>query len=155
MKLLQRWEPRLWKSGLAGCIIRALYRVAWIRIRFVPGEERLWRALNRSEQVYAKTGQPKPSFFRDKNGLSCDLARFSTPERSRLGHGATPYPSESGLVEVNARLVRDAGSDVRHAPVKVPRRNYAHAQLTSALSSIGADLLAKNARYRIRQSFRG
>src|SRR5213594_140312 len=109
MNMWQSWENRLWRPGFLGLISRALFRMAWIRIQLIPGEERLWRALHKREQVYAD-GTIKPAFFRDVSGLSCDLARFSTPERSRRGHGRQPYPQETGLVEFRARHVRAAGS---------------------------------------------
>lgn len=125
-----------------------------MKIQVVPDTEKLWRAINKPEQVYKDTGRPKPAFFRDKTGLSCDLARFSTPERSRIGHGEKPYPAESGLVEFETQMVRTAGADVRHAPVKEPRRNYAHAQIESLLSAAGQEAMSKLARYRVNQSFK-
>jgi len=139
---------------LLGFITRSLFQIAWIKIRHVPDQERLWRAVNKPDQVYKKTGSPKPSFFRDKTGLSCNLARFSTLERSRVGYGDKAYPPESGLVEFTAALVRSAGSDVAHKPVRVPRRNYAHAQLPPGLSGPGEDLLAKQAHVRIAPRFK-
>jgi len=120
----------------------------------VPGDAKLWRALHKPDQYYKDSGKPKPSFFRDKNGLSCDLARLSTPARSKLGHGPKPYPPGSGLVEFTAERVRAAGSDVSHEPVKLPRQNYAHAQLSSTLDGTGADLLAKAATYVIKHDLK-
>ena len=150
---LLRWERRLWDAGLRGYIIRRFFRLAWIRIRFIPGDECLWRAVNKPDQVYKDTGRPKPAFFRDKSGLSVDLSRLSSPERSRVGHGAKPYPTESGLVEIRVSMVRDAGTDVNHVPVREPRLNYAHAQFTSLLGSSGLQALAQAAHYRIQPRF--
>lgn len=109
---------------------------------------------NKPDQICKETGQPKPAFFRDKSGLSVDLARFSNPERSRIGHAEKPYPRETGLIELTVRRVRDAGSDVGHVPVSAPRRNYAHAQFTSVPGSSGLDQLSKGARYKIQQRFK-
>jgi hypothetical protein len=87
----------------------------------------LWRAVYNDFQM--RDGQLKPGFFRDKRGLSCDLARFSTREKSRLGRGL--WPTTAGLVEISAGLVRGVTqikthSDVLHDPVTEPKKNYAH-----------------------------
>lgn len=153
MNPLSRFEHRLWKSGFLGSVIRALFRAAWARIRFVPDAEKLWRALHKPDQLYKETGRPKPSFFRDVNGLSCDLARFSSPQRSCAGHGPKPYPAKAGLVEFSVERVRAVGSDVGHRPVKPPltrHRNYGHAQFTSVPDGPGQSSLAKSATFRIR-----
>jgi hypothetical protein len=125
----------------------------WIRIQLIPDEERLWRALHQRDQVYAN-GEIKPAFFRDIHGLSCDLARFSTPERSRRGYGQQAFPQGAGLVEFRARHVRAAGSDVRHEPKKEPPPNYAHSQFTVCLERAGQDLLKREAQFRIAQGVR-
>jgi len=156
-RVWQRLERRLWTSGFPGWLIRMCFDLLWINIRLVPEEERLWRAVNKREQVYAggqRLGGLKPSFFRDRNGLSLDLARFSTVERSRLGHGERPYPVESGLAEVRVGEVRAVGTDIEHLPVKSPRRNYSHVQFTSALDVSRADGLARTAKMIVPPSFR-
>ena len=104
-----------------------------------------------------KNGIPKPSFFRDRNGLSCDLARFSTPERSRRGYADAPWPEEAGLVEFRARDVRDARSDVQHTPLKKPNwpfRNYAHCILNPNPPTEGIDHLTRVCTWRIPQRVR-
>lgn len=133
---------------------RLWFRIWRIRLTFIPDKEKLWRALHRADQVYKETGRPKPSFFRDRSGLSCDLARFSTPERSRRGHGPKPYPPECGLVEISTALVREAGSDVAHVPVNEVPRNYAHTQFVSVVAGEGLELLARESTYRIHHRFR-
>ncbi|MCU0649094.1 MAG: hypothetical protein MUF00_13925, partial [Gemmatimonadaceae bacterium] len=95
-------------SGFVGSIARWIVVRRWIVLSKIPSEEVLWRAVRKKEQLYAD-GRPKPSFFRDKSGLSCDIARFSTVEDSRLGHGEVPFPVESGLV----RFSRASGRKVR------------------------------------------
>jgi hypothetical protein len=134
-------------------MVRAFYRVAWRRIQLVPDSELLWRALRQRDQVYA-TGEIKPAFFRDQSGLSCDLARFSTPEASRRGHGKQKYPAEAGLVEFRVVDVRALGSNVRHAPTRDPQINYAHSQFTTFLDKPAAELLIAVASFRIPQRFR-
>jgi hypothetical protein len=109
--------------------------------------------VNKPDQVYAD-GRLKPAFFRDRTGLSVDLARFSTPEVSRVGHAEKPYPTESGLVELRVSDVRQAGTDIRHEPVSQPRRNYAHSQLTSVPGQAGLEALSKVATFRIDQRFK-
>jgi hypothetical protein len=149
------WERQLWKDGLIGYAVRAIYHLTWRRIRWIPDNERLWRALHKRDQVYAKTGMIKPSFFRDRSGLSCDLARFTTPEASRLGHGDQDSPAEAGLVEFRALDVRRCGSDVQHAPVKTPRPNYAHSMFTSVVEGTEGEDLARAACFRIPHRLRG
>lgn len=145
---------RVWRTGFLGFIARRIHRALWIKISHIPDSEKLWRAVNKPEQVYAKTGKPKPAFFRDKSGLSCDIARFSTPEKSRVGHGPKPYPADSGLIEMDAGLIRKAGADVAHRPVKDPKRNYAHAQLTSLLTATGEALLGDSVTFKVPHKFR-
>lgn len=155
-------------------MVRKLYRITWQQIRLLPDRERLWRALRQKDQLYP-TGEIKPSFFRDRSGLSCDLARFSTPEASRRGHGEQAYPAEAGLVEFSVLDVRAIGSDVLHVPVKttvpVARaasffsrlrlrgsthsiRNYAHAQFTSYLERPEAEQLILRSFFLIEQRFK-
>jgi hypothetical protein len=135
-------------------MVRALYRLTWQRIQLLPDNERLWRAVRQRDQVYA-TGELKPSFFRDESGLSCDLARFSTPEASRRGHAEQPYPLEAGLVEFKVLDVRAVGSDVEHVPLQISPRNYAHSQFTSIIERPdGEEQLVAAASFRIPQRFR-
>jgi hypothetical protein len=142
---------------------RALFKRRWRQIQFIPDDEKLWRALHRLEQIYPKghpkaelVGKPKPSFFRDRNGLSCDLARFSTEQQSRLGYGDEPYPVGAGLVEFTASQFRKVQSDVGHKPVagpntrnaspnslRGPKENYAHVQVTTYLESDQREPLIK------------
>jgi len=130
-------------------LIRQLYRLRWIEISNIPDDELLWRSVYKKDQIY-KNGRPKPAFFRDKSGLSCDLAKFSTPERSRRGFADPPWPAEAGLVEFSRRDVRDAKSDVKHKPIATPR-NYAHCQLDVPLDKKGEQHMADAARWRIEQ----
>jgi hypothetical protein len=173
-------EDRLWRDGFVGYMVRALYRLTWQRIQFLPADEHLWRAFHQRDQVYA-TGELKPSFFRDRSGLSCDLARFSNPEASRRGHSDKMYPAEAGLVEFRVLDVRAVGSDVEHDPVKRPRQslsfgrpistllartwstlrlwrrrhNYAHSKVTSPIRRPdGEEYLATVASFRIQQRLR-
>jgi hypothetical protein len=128
--------------------------MTWIAIHHIPSDEKVWRAIYKPDQIYKESGKPKPAFFRDKNGLSCDLARFSTPEMSRVGHADKPYPPETGLVEIELGEVRTVGSDVRHVPIRESRQNYAHAQFTSALGAIAAESLSTSSGYRVNQRFK-
>jgi len=153
MNTMPRLERTLWQCGFLGFIVRFLFKALWLTIRLIPDEERLWRAVRKPDQVY-KDGRLKPSFFRDKSGLSCDLARFSTPEKSRMGHGLNPYPPESGLVEIRVLNVRAVGSDVAHRPITTPRRNYAHTEFTSVPDSKGLDSLVQASTFRIMHTFR-
>ena len=123
----------------------------WLRIKLVPDREKCWRAFNKLDHIYKpgtpRAGKLKPSFFRDKKGLSFDLATFSTKERSRVGHAEKPYPVGTGLVEWSAAHVREAESDVSHRPVTHPKKNYAHAQLATVLNGKGEEHMSKVARF--------
>jgi hypothetical protein len=117
----------LWTDGLRGYLSRVFHERSWLAIEKIPGDERLWRSVYRPEQV-KPDGTLKPSFFKNKNGTSCDLARFSTMEKSRRGYGVPPqWPEEAGLVEFTVSMVRNVDADVLHAPTKVPFVNYSHA----------------------------
>lgn len=63
---MKKW---LWQDGLAGWLVRVIYRITWILIDYIPDDEKLWRALYKKDQLYSD-GSPKPAFFRDKSGLS-------------------------------------------------------------------------------------
>lgn len=142
----------LWSKGWRGWLARKLYRLFWRRIRYIPRDEKLWRAVYKKDQVY-EDGQLKPAFFRDRSGLSCDLARFSTVERSRRGY-SLQWPEEAGLVEFSVGLVRDNGSDVEHAPVRQPHQNYAHCLFTELLHHPDTDNLAEAASWVVKQRVR-
>jgi hypothetical protein len=111
----------------------------------------LWPAI-RPESIYKKDGSIKPSFFRDRRGhYSCDIAAFSTPERSRRGYANPPAwdPDEAGLVEFSAGDVRNCsatgGADVSHAPERSERVvNYSHAQFSRELTGDEEETMAKH-----------
>lgn len=100
-----------------------------------------------------KDGSLKPGFFRNKAGISCDLAILSTEERSRRGYVKPPWPDEAGLVEIRVSQVRARGSDVTHEPDR-ELDNYAHCVFTKDLSKPEAKKLAKEARVVIAQRLR-
>jgi hypothetical protein len=146
----------LWSDGWRGWLVRRLYRLCWKTIGTIPDPERLWRAFPKKEQLYPD-GRIKPAFFRDSSGLSCDLARFSTPETSRLGHAISVgrnRPPGTGLVEFTAGAVRARGSDVKHRPAQ-EFHNYSHCQFTSNLTTAQARSLCEVATFLIPPSFEG
>lgn len=68
-----------------------------------------------------KRGELKRSFFKDSNGVSCDLAWFASKRRARLGLKEPPWPPQAGLAKFVAGMVRAVAkkgypSDVEHAP---------------------------------------
>jgi hypothetical protein len=107
-----------------------------VKLQSIPAAETLWRSVYKKEQLKAD-GTVKPGFFKDKRGLSCDLARFSTVEQSRRGHQDPPaWPNEAGLVEFTVGAVRDVGSDVEHKPLRNPpddMNNYSHCEFATPL----------------------
>lgn len=109
----------------------------------------LWRAVYKPEQL-KPDGTLKPSFFRDKRGLSCDLARMSSVERSRRGYGEPPpWPDEAGLVAFTVGAVEASGSSVGHEPLS-DNNNYSHCQFRTALTTPLARTLLARARFKRR-----
>ena len=111
----------------------------WITLNPLCGRETLWRVINNKSQVKAD-GTLKPGFFRNKNGLSCDLALYTTRKRCLRGMKMKPWPVYSGLVGFDVESVRQEGSDVKHKPLreKYPdgkHVNYAHCQFTENLTN--------------------
>ncbi|OGQ77412.1 MAG: hypothetical protein A2289_25255 [Deltaproteobacteria bacterium RIFOXYA12_FULL_58_15] len=109
-------------------------------------------------------GEIKISFFRDnRHGTSCDLARFSTREKSRRGHSqASRRGADAGLVEFSAADVRSVGSDVHHRPHRDQvESNYAHAELeigssgAHSIATENARLLIAKARFVVTPGFKG
>lgn len=105
--------------------------------------------MHKKDQLY-ENGDIKPSFFRDKNGLSCDLARFSTVERSRRGYNAPPWPDAAGLVEIRVMHARKAGSDVGHKPISGECPNYSHSQFTEYLTTPQAKEIGGQAKFQVK-----
>ena len=132
-------EKVLWQKNLPGYLLRVFFSAANFKITHIPDNATLWRAVCRPEQI--KNGKLKRGFFRDKRGLSCDLAIFSTIEKSRRGNLLPPWPEGSGLVEFEVATIRSENvqSDVHHDPKKKVKRknrkNYAHSILLPELSS--------------------
>lgn len=142
----------LWSPTFAGSWLRRRFAKRWRSIDKIPDHAILWRAI-RPDSVYKKDGSIKPSFFRDRRGhYSCDIAAFSTREKSRRGYANPPAwnPDEAGLVEFSAgdvRNCREAGGadlDVSHAPVRTDRIvNYSHAQFSRELTAREEETMAK------------
>jgi hypothetical protein len=143
----------LWSRNFAGSWLRRRYAKAWTTLDHIPDREPLWRAIP-PDNVYKKGGGIKPSFFRDhRGGYSCDIAAFSTAEKSRRGYMSPPAwnPDDAGLVEFTAGHVRDVTCDVRHAPLNTPAIvNYSHAEFTRELTATEEDAMSKLARIVIR-----
>ena len=143
---MKKW---LWREGWIGWLVREIYRRKWKIIDYIPDDERLWRAVYKKDQLYA-TGEIKPTFFRDKNGLSCDIARFSTIEQSRCGYAPPPWPDAAGLVEIKAAHVRQVGGDVQHKPIRNDHPNYSHSQFTTLLQGDQLETIRRMSQFRVR-----
>ena len=111
---------------------------------------RLWRAVHHSVQINNK-GELKPGFFRNREGVSCDLSAYTNEERARRGLTEPPRPDYSGLVEFTVAHVRvlSEESDVKHDPLKHPKKNYAHCQFTASLTVGQAKKLIRASTYRV------
>ena len=63
--------------------------------------------------------QLHPGIFRDRNGMSTDWSRYSTPEEARARSGK---PELNGLVALVAGIVRSVeGLSVQHTPLPANR----------------------------------
>lgn len=96
----------------------------------IPGNQCLWRAINKASQLYSD-GRPKPSFFRDRSGTSCDLKILTSAKRILKDR-----PEGAGIVEFTASDVSEASEGlacVKHKPLYNPpspiRPNYAHCEI--------------------------
>ena len=140
---------RLWEHTCLGSLARILYKFSWRKIEHIPESQKLWRVVSKPQQI-KKDGKPKPSFFRDSTGLSCDLAIFTSIRKCKAGR----LP-EAGIVEFEVSTVRSpaVGADVGHKPVMVPRWNYAHCELTKVLTNDGISVLIQKHRYVVPQGF--
>lgn len=139
----------LWSRTFVGSWLRRRCAAAWTTLDHIPNREPLWRAIL-PDNVYKKGGGIKPSFFRDRRGgYSCDIAVFSTTEKSRRGYRTPPAwnPDDAGLVEFKAAHVRDLTCDVRHVPLNMAAVvNYSHAEFTRELTATEEDGMSKVAR---------
>ena len=111
----------------------------------------LWRAVYQQESVNKKTGKVKPAFFKDKTGLSCDLASLTTEELAMRGSNINPRPTYSGLVEFSVENVRSPGvdCDVLHKPLSW-WRNYAHCQFARLLEVLEREEMVKRCTMRVK-----
>ncbi len=137
----------LWTIGLRGSLVRACFRLTRRRIEAIPDGQVLWRVVYRVNQISPRTGEPKPSFFRDISGLSCDLAILTTQRRVQRGR-----PSGAGIRQFtagNVRTASDRTSDVVHTPVRVPHPNYAHCEVHPALSGSRQKKMVDLSSYRV------
>jgi hypothetical protein len=131
----------LWRPTFVGSCLRWCYAKTWKTIAIIPDHATLWRAI-KPDFIYKKTGKIKPTYFRDKRGgFSCDIALFSSREKSRIGYRHPPaWPPGAGLVEFKAYSVRNAGCDIVHVPLRDSMTlNYSHAQFTAVLSDDGVN----------------
>lgn len=136
---------------LLGYFVRLYNRLTWKKLNRIDDWELLWRAVYNKHQL-KPDGTLKSNFFRDKNGLSCDLASYTTIKRALRGVQDPPRPLFGGLVEFSVESVRspEIGSDVEHKPAILNyRRNYAHCQLTTYLTQGQSRTLKGKICYRV------
>lgn len=137
----------IWGQNFFGWLIRGIFKLLWIKIKYISEDEILWRAVFNRAQI-KDDGTLKSSFFRDRNGLSCDIARFTTEENACKPRGEESLWIKSpGLVILTLRLVRlvyeKSDIDVCHSPDK-NYNNYAHCMFTKELNRTQARMLTKN-----------
>lgn len=143
---------------------RLFNRITCKKLKNLGSEEIFWRAVYSSFHI-KDNGQLKPGFFKDKNGLSCDMALYTTVKRALYGAQKPPRPNGAGLSEFSAKDTRSkkVNSDVEHKPIcnveKLPEKdnsvvklmkNYAHCQFTTCLSTGEARALINLQRYRVK-----
>jgi len=134
-------KRHLWAKNLIGWLIRVYYRISWKNIDSIPDDERLWRSVYNSSQV-KPDGSIKPGFFKNKDGLSTDLSKFSTVEKSRRGRAKPPWPASAGLVEFKVMDLKEVSAgqtNVAHDPIRTTQvKNYSHTISLPGLSTAQA-----------------
>jgi len=148
-------EDLIWQATCLGSLARFIYRRFWLTIINIPDKQLMWRSVCRPEQVESD-GSLKPGFFKDKSGVSCDLSRFSTVERSRRGYGLPPWPIESGLIEFQAGEVKAASSQISWVEHKPSRRlrNYSHSQFSAVLTRQQSKQLIQKSKVLVNHGFK-
>lgn len=117
---------------------RIINRFKWKTLTEITDNERLWRAIYNKYQI-KESGELKSSYFRDEDGLSCDLASYTTRKKAKRGIREKPWPNYSGLVEFFVKDIRNADvkGEIYHNPLKrdkklKTRRNYSHCLIKPA-----------------------
>ncbi|MFK7823743.1 MAG: hypothetical protein AB8G05_06290 [Oligoflexales bacterium] len=119
-------------------------KIFWIDLGTISLEQKLYRSISDMAQYKSEEKNVTASFFVDKNGLSCDLAIFSSPEKSRRGYIDPQFSSNSGLIEFSTKMIEEASKGevtIRHDPLKrtslsgrTQEPNYGHCIFTSKLT---------------------
>jgi hypothetical protein len=132
-KELKRW---VWKKSFLGFLARCVYKFRWAKIENIPDGAKLWRAIYADTQL-KDDGTIKSSFFRDRDGVSCDLADFTTKKAAMRGSAPKPRPDYAGLVEFDAKTLRAHGREPAHDPTDNPLegKDYAHTLFESPTES--------------------
>lgn len=135
---------------LIGPLIKLKNRLFWVELEYISDDERVWRTVYNKYQI-KKSGELKSSFFRDKNGLSCDLASYTTVNKAILGITDPPRPKYAGLVQFLVADIRsdDIASDIIHKPIKLNnKKNYAHCVLTTYFTQSQANKMKELATFK-------
>lgn len=139
-------EGDLWQDDQKGIAARKCFSETWTKISKLPREAWLWRAVSpknrvKNNWIYQDGGKWKFSSaaFAQSTGASCDLAIFSSEEKSRRGWNShEPRPRGTFLLKFQVLAVKkiDASFDVVHDPINTdPIVNYSHSVV--ALESTG------------------
>ncbi len=145
----------IWKKNLAGWLSRKIFEIFWLEIKQIPDDELIWRSVYNKHQI-KDDGTLKSSFFRDRNGLSCDIAKFTTIEKARRGRGIPPrWPESSGLVQFKVLDIREQkiNSDIKHDPISDKPKNYSHCILTTTLTEGQSKLMKQKSQLIIKPTF--
>jgi len=143
----------IWKKNCLGSVLRSVCEYFWVQLGEIPADENLWRSVNNSRKIKKNSKNLKPNFFVDKNGLSCDLAKFTNLEQTRLGYVNPKFDSRSGVVAITPKIVSEISKNrvrVLHRPVKSKvlgdrkfLKNYGHCQLEPQLTGAESRELLK------------
>lgn len=149
---------RIWKTCSLRRLLKLPNKLRWKILPYVADNEVLWRRVHSRFQIN-DDGTLKPGFFRDINGVSCDIAVYSTVKSSLRGYDDTPRPQGSGLAEFLVSAARKIAVvpntiDVNHDPQKYPngKRNYAHSLLVKnagQLTTGESKKLTRKVRYKV------
>ena len=143
----------LWKKNLFGWLTREFYEWLWLKIKYLPDDQILWRCVFNEHQI-KDDGTLKSGFFTGHD-ISVDIAILTTLEKAGQPRGQEKYwIRKPGLAEFQAKVVRSLSHinnkeiDVEHDPYNESEpKNYAHSIFTKRLSKVESRSLIRQLKF--------